>query len=285
MTPIYLTHMAKHGRGRMKHIQTFRASCAAGDKTHATDTLKEPEAIIHVVNGVLADRQVVVKLQEVSRLSEREAQVATRISEIDPPNVAAPICEFKCKNDRINWKQPIKGIPKQFCSGKIDMTSVFVMEYIPHNLITFLSSSSVPAPIYISILKQLGYALINLYVGLKMTHGDIGSGNLMLMITTPRSIEYTMIDSLDSMDYSKIYTVDTLGYEPILIDFQRSVMYSGQPDPIVIADELALTYDCISRWARDAPFSLTDVIDSLSAVESMAEVIDIVTRIGDSNQK
>ena len=281
MDPVYLTYLPKHGRGRTT-VQTFRASCAAGDKTGATawliatETLKSPDdaaydAFVHVVKGLLRDNPVVIKLQEVGRLSEREARIAAVLSRHAPPNVVVPICEFKCKNDFIEWKRPLT-TAKQFCSGKTDTTSVFVMEYIPHNLIEFLSVTPVAAPVYRSILKQLGFALANLHSGLKMTHGDIGSGNLMLEITEePRTIQYTI--------GSQVFAVDTLGYEPILIDFQRSAQYSGQPDYGMLADEIAMTFDVIARWAKEPPFSITLAIEELGETTRMSDILRLLTNI------
>lgn len=263
----------------MKHVQTFRASCAAADKTSATawlsatETLKGPEeaaydTFVHVMKGLMQESPVVVKLQELSRLSEKESQIAQLLSRYDPPNVAYPICEFKCKNDLIAWRQPLK-TPKHFCSGKTDMTSVFVMEYIPHNLIDYLTSTSVSEQVYRSIVQQLGLALLNLYVNLKMTHGDIGSGNLMLDISEPKTLSYTIgghrID------------VNTLGYEPIFIDFQRSVRYKGAPDATVVADEIAMTYDILNRWVGGVP--LTPIIDALADVADIEDVIRILMGI------
>lgn len=286
MDPLYLTHLPKHGRGRMKNIQTFRASCDSGDKSGATawltstHTLKGPEeaaynSFVHVMKGLLRDHPVVIKLQEVSRLSEKEATIATLLSGRDTPNVAVPICEFKCKNDLIEWKQPlVKGVTKQFCSGKTDMTSVFVMEYIHHNLIDFLSSDrsgSIPisTPIYISILKQLGFALANLHINLKITHGDIGSGNMMLELAEPRTIRYT-INGID-------YDVDTFGYEPILIDYQRSVRYSGEPDPAILADEIAIAFDIVAHWTKGKPVSISSVIEALSASDiSQLDILNML---------
>jgi tRNA A-37 threonylcarbamoyl transferase component Bud32 len=281
MDPVYLTHLPKHGRGRTTS-QTFRASCAAGDKTGATawltatETLKGPDdaaydAFVHVMKGLLRDNPVVIKLQEVGRLSEREARIATVLSRHAPPNVVVPICEFKCKNDFIEWKQPLTSA-KQFCSGKTDTTSVFVMEYIPHNLIEFLSVTPVTAPVYRSILKQLGFALANLHSSLKMTHGDIGSGNLMLEITdSARIIQYTI--------GGQVFAVDTLGYEPILIDFQRSAQYSGQPDYGMLADEIAMTFDVIARWAKEPPFSITSVVEEFGETTRMSDILRLVTNI------
>lgn len=266
----------------MKNVQTFRASCAAGDKTGATawliatETLKGPDeaaydAFVHVMKGLLHRSPVVIKLQDVGHLSEREARIAALLTRHAPPNVIVPICEFKCKNDLIEWKRPLTSA-KQFCSGNTDTTSVFVMEYIPHNLIEFLSTTSVTASVYRSILKQLGFALANLHVGLKITHGDIGSGNLMIKITEPpRTIHYTI--------NGEVYSVDTLGYEPILIDFQRSYRYSGQTDYGILADEIAMTFDVIVRWAKDPPFSLTGVLEELGMTTRVSDILRLLTNM------
>ena len=139
-------------------------------------------------------------------------------------------------------------------------------------MIDFLSVTPVAAPVYRSILKQLGFALANLHIGLKMTHGDIGSGNLMLEITeSSRTIQYTI--------GGQVFAVDTLGYEPILIDFQRSAQYSGQPDYGMLADEIAMTFDVIVRWAKAPPFSITAVLEEFEETTRMSDILRLLTNI------
>jgi hypothetical protein len=323
---MYLQYLPKQGGGRLKNVMSFRATCDSADKTvatawlEATGALKGPEEaaydqFVHVTKGLMKEQDVVIKLQGVSRLSEKEAQLAIRFRDNLPPNVVVPICEFnvqahvsrvdrwdghaalsgnvdassdhlrrtlrtlsaqgpvgrlrrpigqrrafKCKNDLINWKQPVTQ-PKQFCSGKTDLTSVFVMEHIPHNLIEYAISHPTPkAP----ILKQIGFALLNLQVQWGLTHGDIASGNIMLDIGDPKTITYTIGGPIH---------VDTQGYEVVFIDFQRSVQTRELG---AVLDEICLAYELLWRWAK---WPIRDLMDRIEATTSIPELITILQSI------
>jgi hypothetical protein len=262
---MYLQYLPKQGGGRLKNVMTFRATCDFADKTvatawlEATGTLKGPEEaaydqFVHVTKGLMKEQDVVIKLQGVSRLSEKEAQLAIRFRDNLPPNVVVPICEFKCKNDLITWRQPVTQ-PKQFCSGKTDLTSVFVMEHIPHNLIEYAMTHPLPRG---TILKQIGFALLNLQVQWGITHGDIASGNIMLDIGDPKTITYTIGGPIH---------VDTQGYEVVFIDFQRSVQTRELG---AVLDEICLAYELLWRWAK---WPIRDLMDRIEATTTIPELI------------
>lgn len=270
----------------MENVATFRASCAAADKStatawlQATDTLKAPEEaaydeFVHVVRAIMNNRPVVVKLQTVSRLSEKEASIAALFTRAPPPNVAVPICEFKCRNDLVTWKEPVRK-PRQFCNGGT-MTSVFVMEEIPHNLIDFLAATPPTHAALTSILRQIGFALLYLVVHHRMSHGDIGSGNLMLRTDSPVTVAEYDLGSLG------VHRFPTDGLEPVLIDFQRSVRSRGPVDVGLVADEICMAFDIIRTWMkRPHPFPLEPLIsrcgeaDDLATLVSVFESIDVV---------
>jgi hypothetical protein len=153
--------------------------------------------------------------------------------------------------------------------------SVFVMEEISHNLIDFLAAEPTSAPILTAILKQLGFALMYLAVRHKMTHGDIGSGNLMLDITSAKTVEYDLGPAFG------IHHVNTEGYEPILIDFQRSsTIKNPVADAGPVADEISMSYDIIRRWMkRPHPFSLDHLINRCEEAADLADLVEIVEEI------
>lgn len=271
---ISLHHLPKKGGARLHNAHTFRASCDAADKSkatawlEATETLKAPDEaaydeFVHVMLGLMdAKTPVVIKLQEVNHLSEREATVAALFRSHDVPNVAVPICEFKCHHNILHWQTPIK-MKMPFCDGGDTLLSVFVMEWIPHNLIDYLAKNPVSDEVFLAIIKQLGYILVTLHYTYGLSHGDIGSGNLMLDVGEPKRIVYK---------FGKVTrTVDTLGYEPILIDFQRSVQYKERPDPASISDEITSTYHTISRWTGH-PINLTPFFEA----ETIGQIIKAI---------
>ena len=271
---MYLIHLPKQGGGRMKNVMSFRASCDASDKTtatvwlEATTTLKGPDEVAydqfaHVMTGLMDKHPVVIKLQEIGRLSEKEAQLASRFKTDPPPNVVMPICEFKCKNDFITWNKPLTQ-PKRFCSGSTNLTSVFVMEYLPYNLIDYATSHSLPRG---TILKQIGFALLNLHINWNITHGDIASGNIMLDIGEPKILTYTIA--------GHPYTVNTEGYEVVFIDFQRS-MRTTVSDVGPVCDDICLAYELLARWAK---WPVADLIDRIGAAADLEEAVTLVQSI------
>lgn len=275
---ISLHHLPKMGGARLRDSHTFRASCDAADKNkatawlQATETLKAPDdaaydAFVHVMTGLMDEKTpVVIKLQSVGRLSEREAALASFFRSHDVPNVASPICEFKCRHNILHWRTPIK-MKMPLCSGGDELLSVFVMEWIPHNLIDYLRENPVSNEAFLAIIKQLGYILVMLHYTYGLTHGDIGSGNLMLDIGEPKRNVYK---------FGKVTrTVDTLGYEPILIDFQRSVQYNPKNGPSIISDEIASAFYIITRWTGRPinlePFEEAETVGQLiKAIDNLA---------------
>jgi hypothetical protein len=106
-----------------------------------------------------------------------------------------------------------------------------------------------------------------------MSHGDIGSGNILLDVdeSGPKTIVYTI--------GGHQYSVDTRGVEPVLIDFQRSVKYRRAcVDVGAAADEIALAYDIIAKWC-DKRVLLGAVIDRLSVVDTVEGLLDIIQQI------
>lgn len=273
---IYLQHIPKHSGGaRLLNAHTFQASCSTEDKSsatawlQATKTLKEPEEaaydeFVHGMEGLMKSTKVIIKLQAVSRLSEREAQVAEQFRKNPQNNVAIPICEFKCRHDILQWKKPIR-MRTPFCNGSDTLMSVFVMEYIPHHLTEIPPP---PADILHAILKQLGYTLLELHYEQGLTHGDIGSGNMLLDIDTPKTNTYHIA--------GQTRTVDTHGYEPILIDFQRSVKYKGAPDAAFAASEIAMAYDILSHWWKIPMDTLQEKLDVVETVADLLATIDAI---------
>lgn len=282
MVVVYLQHMPKHGGGRLHDVQTFRASCDAGSKDSATawitatKTLKSPDEVAynsfaHVMEGLLANEPVVIKLQTIGRLSNREATVAAYFRANPRRNIVVPICQFQCPHDLVKWQKPlpVRAGSRRLCDGKKGsdpMLSVLVLEYLPHNLIDYLVSQPVSDPVRVSILKQLGFTLIQLHLVDRMSHGDIGSGNMMLDVGEPRRNDYVI--------RGKTWSVDTHGVEPILIDFQLSTAFTGRASRDVLVDEIALAYDLLLRWVHWDLAELIRQVDGSITIDSLLLLID-----------
>jgi len=272
MAIVFLQHMPKHGGGRLHDVQTFRASCDAGSKDSATawisatKTLKSPDEVAynsfaHVMEGLLENEPVVIKLQTVGRLSNREATVTAYFREKTRRNIVVPICQFQCHHDLVKGQKPL---PVR--AGSDPMLSVLVLEYLPHNLIDYLVSQPVSDLVRVSILKQLGFTIIQLHLVDRMSHGDIGSGNMMLDVGEPRRNDYVI--------RGKTWSVDTHGVEPILIDFQRSTAFTGRASRDILVDEIALAYDVLARWVHWDLAELIRQVDGSITIDSLLLLID-----------
>jgi hypothetical protein len=287
MVVVYLQHMPKHGGGRLHDVQTFRASCDAGSKDSATawitatKTLKSPDEVAynsfaHVMEGLLAqgngaNEPVAIKLQTIGRLSNREATVAAYFRANPRRNIVVPICQFQCPHDLVKWQKPlpVRAGSRRLCDGtkgSDPMLSVLVLEYLPHNLVDYLVSQPVSDPVRVSILKQLGFTLIQLHLVDRMSHGDIGSGNMMLDVGEPRRNDYVI--------RGKTWSVDTHGVEPILIDFQLSTAFTGRVSRDVLVDEIALAYDLLLRWIHWDLAELIRKVDGSKTIDSLLLLID-----------
>ncbi len=282
MVVVYLQHMPKHGGGRLHDVQTFRASCDAGSKDSATawitatKTLKSPDEVAynsfaHVMEGLMINEPVVIKLQTIGRLSNREATVAAYFRANPRRNIVVPICQFQCPHDLVKWQKPlpIRAGSRGLCDGnKVSdpMLSVLVMEYLPYNLIDYLVSKAVTDDVRVSILKQLGFTLIQLHLVDRMSHGDIGSGNMMLDVGEPRRNDYVI--------RGKTWSVDTHGVEPILIDFQLSTAYTGRPSKDILVAEIAIAYDVLARWVHWDLVDLIKKVEGSKTIDSLLLLID-----------
>jgi tRNA A-37 threonylcarbamoyl transferase component Bud32 len=142
------------------------------------------------------------------------------------------------------------------------------MEHISHNLIEYLDKVKVSEMVRVSILKQLGFTLIQLHVIDRMTHGDIGSGNMMLDVSEPRRNEYVI--------GGKTYSVDTQGFEPILIDFQISTAYRGKPSKDLLIAEITLAYDILERWIH---WDLKELITHVEEAKTLRELTVLIDSI------
>lgn len=90
------------------------------------------------------------------------------------------------------------------------------MEYINTDLAEYLKSDNVLEHIFISIVKQIGFCLLNIHVNYSVSHNDINRGNFLLKIDNThqqKEITYTI--------HNNTSTVQTYGHEFILIDFER----------------------------------------------------------------
>lgn len=271
---IYLQHMPKHGGGRLHDVQTFRASFDAESKDSATAWMSVPDeatydSFAHAMK--IEEGSVVIKFLASERLLNRGSTVAAYFRANPRRNIVVPICQFQCPHDLVKWHKPLpvkagNGGLYNRSMGLDQMLSVVVMGHLPHNLFDYLVSQPVPDAVRVSILKQLGFTLIQLHLVDHMSHGAIGTGNIMVRIGNPHKNDYVIQE--------KTWSVDTEGVEPALVDFQRSIAYTVRPNIDFLVDEIAMAYYMLSRWVHWDLAELIRQVDGSITIDSLLSVID-----------
>jgi serine/threonine protein kinase len=206
-TKIQLVYLPKQ-YGSRNYANTFMALCSNSTESNTSALLHMP------TNEFNYDMPIIVKIQDCERLYNRELCVMQLLREHNIPNTIHHISHFSCKDDIVQWKEPTI-IPEPVCngSGQNDI-HIIVMKYIEHNFRKELRKCILPEKIIKNTIKQLMYLVLQLWYTCKIIHGDLNGGNVLLDIGTPKTNTYTI--------GKYIRRVDTLGYEPILIDFQKA---------------------------------------------------------------
>jgi serine/threonine protein kinase len=275
---IYLQYLKKNGGGRIENLITLKPVCSpeeAHAKLIATHSLKTPyeaDDFVHVLKSKIMDKEVIVKVQEAGRMLNMELSIQRKINNL--PNIVKYVCDFSCKFDQLIWTKPISK-PRTFCDTEGKSLHIIVMEYINNSLDTFLESETYTDKIVISIVKQLGFTLLDLHVNYGISHNDLNRGNILLHVGNPEIITYT-IDGFTR-------NVDTLGYLVVLIDFQRSSFVDTINEyefrVIQAADEISLAYELLKKWIertekKEKLHTLMQQIMYASCVKEIVTFID-----------
>jgi serine/threonine protein kinase len=216
---INLTYLPKKGGSRHEGLTTFKTSCDSKDsQAHllVTKSIKAPEEntdFVHVLESTYKNTTFVIKVLEPSYQVYKELAIHKLLS--DQPNIVQYICDFQCNVDNLIITKPINQ-PYQLCTDDGQPFHIIVMEHINTDLAEYLKSNDVPEHIFVSIVKQIGFCLLNIHVNYSISHNDINRGNLLLKIDNTnqqKEITYTI--------HNNISTVQTYGHEFILIDFER----------------------------------------------------------------
>jgi hypothetical protein len=218
--PIYLSLMKKQRGGRLKNIETFRATCNSADKKLSTGwlvakrSIKTPDeaqydAFVHLLLSVMNSTDVVVKLQSANSVfSRKENNILQYLIARKQNNMIGVICQFECNDNLLRWNTEIHS-PSQFCIGGNDKLMLTVIEYIP---ITLLEILNYDTKIVRNVIQQISYAIIEMNITNAVSHGDLNSGNILVDKGEPEIKKYNI--------GGNIFEFQTMGYEPVFIDFQ-----------------------------------------------------------------
>jgi len=272
--------MPKMRGGRNTDVTSFRTVCnkeAAHLQLQGIRTLKSPtdsDDFVHVALSAIGDKEVIVKLQDSGPPLQRELDIQKLLSA--HPNVITYICHFPCVFDSILWGKALEA-PTSVCNREGTEYHMIIMEYINNDISTFLERDICTNEILLSIIRQIGLALLEFHINYGISHNDINRGNLLLQCETSRDILYK-IGSLET-------TVNTCGYTCIYIDFQRgTLLHKEDPEIFLVLaiDEITLAYYLMSKWTTNAEHKavLNRYMNSIMAANTLEEVWNCICTEG-----
>lgn len=181
----------------------------------------EKDLFTSILLTSVLNKNLVVKVQDVRHPNyHKELNALKFLTEQNVYNTVQYICDFRCKSDKLLWKRPILSKTK-FClddDGKHELGYI-VMEFLPYNLVDYLSKNNLELKSLNEIIKQLTFTLIILNINFNLNHNDLNSDNLLLEILE-KPIEITY-----KIKHPRFRKTLTLGkiisrYRPVIIDFQ-----------------------------------------------------------------
>jgi hypothetical protein len=228
----------KYKGGRIKNKAIFKLACNPYYHNiilaeHSLKTMEdindgdiEKDLFTTILLTTVFNENLIVKVQDIRHPNYlKELNALKFLTEKNVYNTVQYICDFKCKSDKNIWKRPILSKTK-FClkdDGKHDLGYI-IMEYIPNNLVEYLSKNNLQIKILDEIIKQLTFALIILNINYNFNHNDINSDNLLLEVLE-KPIEITYIIKhpkfIKTLELGKIRSK----YRPVIIDFQLVDFY------------------------------------------------------------
>lgn len=233
MTFLQLMYLPKQKGGRLENVSTFRAYCkekleksdGATSWIKVTKTIKLPESddlFGHVALAQMEDMgnmtDIVVKVYDNGDfMLEKEKTILTTLNKYGFQNVIRLICTFDCdKEIKIIWYDEI--VKKRvLCTstGKYKL-SFLVMEYIPNgNIQEFMKNNTMTNNKFKSYVKQACLFLLEIHHRLRIHHGDIHSGNILVDLCEEQKVCSYRISN-------KRFDIMTHGVMPIFIDFGRA---------------------------------------------------------------
>lgn len=229
---VYLQKLQKTGGySRKPRVTTMKGGnaiqrCNNNKKnlpTHSWLIGKKPIAVkkpkIKVIKSLLNNKDFIVKIEKIGEFRDKKIDEINNEVEWSKKlngrtNFVNFVCNFLCNDQITKYKEDIKDI--YFCDGKEEV-SIIIMEYINGNTIISSSNnllSKLNKKALKNFIKRTYYAIIQAYLDLDFLHNDLNGVNIMIRKTNDISQKYKI--------GKKLYEIETYGYEPIIIDFERS---------------------------------------------------------------
>jgi hypothetical protein len=288
---LYLKYLKKQKGGRIPNLTSFQTVCSA-ERAHASliglKSIKSPDEsddFIQVVLSKMKENNIplIVKIQEPGKFLTNELNVQKILKEQN--NVIRYICDFPCLFNKLIWNSKIEK-PTTFCDESGDSMHIIVMEYINNDLANLFETKDLSDDIFKSIIKQVGFSLLEIHMNHHISHNDMNRGNLLIDIDKPKELTYII------GEISK--TINTLGYEFILIDFQRaniiSIDSSNNNDMNIMNDssinilfqltndEISLAFELMSKWIKNGKQKeiLKSLVQSVIESETITDLIHVI---------
>ena len=262
----------------MEDLSTFQTVCnpkEAHARLRGVETLKSPDEsdnYIHVIKSIITDYKdtsLIVKVQPPGLQFQKEIRAQESLR--DQNNVIRFICNFSCPFELIEWSAPIK-TPRPFCTASTgEELNIILMEYISHDLAKFLEEDVYGPDILESIVKQVGFSLMEIHFNRGISHNYINRGNILLDIDKPKIIEYK-IGALKA-------SINTLGHECVWLDFERSTVLSNKKNRDAImfaANEISIAFYYLSRWAKPYRAVLEDLTNAIAEATTIRSIFNLI---------
>ena len=277
-TFLYLKYLPKQRGGRLEDLSTFKTVCNPKDahaRLQGIETLKSPDdsdSYVQVIKSIITDHRdtpFIVKIQPPGLQFQKEIRAQELLQ--GQNNVVRFICHFSCPFNLVEWSSPVK-TPRAFCNPEDGKgLNIILMEYISHDLANFLEEGEYGPDILESIIKQVGFSLMEIHFNRGISHNDVNRGNILLDIDKPKTIEYK-IGALKA-------SIDTLGHECVWLDFERSTNLPNKKNKTAIifaVNEISLAYYYMSLWSKQFKKVIEDLSTAVSDAKTIRSIFHLI---------
>ena len=212
---LYQTRNSKNQHNTFK----YRINCQERTNHDTSDWLQILSKIDHtsseykIFKGLLEKKTaIVVKIG--GNILQKEFEYGDLLEELGLPTFIRFHCIFNCL-DNFN---SITNSTKTLCKGEGDRITVLVMPDIKLGSINSYSWTRDNFGMLKNIIKHCILSLYYAYDKLHFIHRDFHLGNVLLKKTQRTEIIYGDI------------TLETLGYIPVIMDFDKSILQEGAQD-------------------------------------------------------
>lgn len=229
--------------------------------------------------GEILKEPVIVKVMLNNPQGRREVKIQRFFKAHRHRNIVQGICEFKCLDNPIKWKNDITR-PTQLCNSDTLSTTEFfiiIQEYIiGGDLDHFFTNSEVSYVQWQSLFLQTLFGVLELFEKYGFFYDDWKLRNILLDNTSKKTITYNSFGN-------KWIVQNTFGITPVFTDFSLCTFVDKTPENL--AYQLSFCLDTFGRVCPDKHINkicmeMAMVVENLTAFETIIEFCqNIVTVI------